>query len=142
MFSKQFITIPHWKDLYFRVNSHAFKFYFHTLMWKPKTFSNFEWCCSWNKGVVGSWTTWFLDFGKRGAWNKRGDATFGPLLINVVAEITELWVGNFQKINCRDVTSIREGRVWKLILMSVQKGMPFPVTLYHTLTKSGDWWGS
>ena len=36
---------------------------------------------------------------------------FGPLLINVVAEITELWVENSQKINCRDVTSIWEGRV-------------------------------
>ena len=29
----------------------------------------------------------------------------------MVAEITELWVENSQKINCRDVTSIREGRV-------------------------------
>ena len=36
---------------------------------------------------------------------------FGPVLINVVAEITELWVENSQKINCRDVMSIREGRV-------------------------------
>ena len=52
-----------------------------------------------------------LDFNKRDSWNKRGGAKFGPFLINVVAEITELWVGNSQKINCRDVTSIREGRV-------------------------------
>ena len=36
---------------------------------------------------------------------------FGQFLINAVAEITELWVENSQKINCRDVTSIREGRV-------------------------------
>ena len=47
----------------------------------------------------------------RGAWNKRGGAKFGPFLINVVTEITELWVENSQKINCRDVTCIREGRV-------------------------------
>ena len=60
---------------------------------------------------MGSWTTWFLDFNKRGAWNKRGGATFGSFLINVMAEITELWVENSQEINCRDVTSIREGRV-------------------------------
>ena len=77
-------------------------------MWKSKTFSNFEWCGGWNNGVMGSWTTWFLDF------NKRGGAKFGPFLINVVAEITELWVENSRKINCRDVTSIREGRVTRL----------------------------
>ena len=55
-----------------------------------------------------------LDFNKSGAWNKRGGAKFGPFLINVVAEITELWVENSQKINYSDVTSIREGRVLKL----------------------------
>ena len=38
-------------------------------------------------------------------------AKFGPFLINAVAEITELWVKNSQKINCHDVTSIPEGRV-------------------------------
>ena len=43
--------------------------------------------------------------------NKHGGAKFELLLINVVAEITELWVGKSQKINCRDVTFIREGRV-------------------------------
>ena len=42
---------------------------------------------------------------------KRGGAKFGPFIINVVAEITEFWVENSQKINCRGVTSIREGRV-------------------------------
>ena len=63
------------------------------------------------QGVVGSWTTWFLDFNKHGAWNKRGGARFRLFLINVVAEITELWVENSQKINCHDVASIREGRV-------------------------------
>ena len=80
-------------------------------MWKPKTFSNFEWCGGWNNGVVGSWTTWFLDFDKRGAWNKCGGAKFGPFLISVVAEKTALWVENYQTINCPDVTSIRERRV-------------------------------
>ena len=59
-----------------------------------------------------------LDFNKSGAWNKRGGAKFGPFLINVVAEITELWVENSQKINCRDVTSIREGRVIALLTKS------------------------
>ena len=53
-----------------------------------------------------------LDFNKLGAWNKRGGVKFGPFLINVVAELTDLWVENSQKINCRDVTSIREGRVF------------------------------
>ena len=33
------------------------------------------------------------------------------ILSDAVAEITELWVENSQKINCRDVTSIREVRV-------------------------------
>ena len=37
---------------------------------------------------------------------------FGPFLINVVAEITELRVESSQKINCHEVTSIREGRVF------------------------------
>ena len=81
-------------------------------MWKSKTCSNIEWCGGWNNGVVGSWGTWFLDFDKCGVWNKHGGGgMFGQFLINVVAEITELWVENSQKINCRDVTSIREGRV-------------------------------
>ena len=62
---------------------------------------------------MGSWTTWFLNFNERGAWNKGGGAKFGPFLINVVAEITELWVENSQKIIGRDVTSVREGRVSK-----------------------------
>ena len=45
--------------------------------------------------------------------NELGEAELldSLILINVVAEITELWVENSQKINCRDVTSIREGRV-------------------------------
>ena len=80
-------------------------------MWKSKTCSNFESCSGWNNGVGGSWTPWFLHFNKRGVWNERGDAKFGPFLMNVVAEITELWVENYQKINCRDVKSIWEGRV-------------------------------
>ena len=63
---------------------------------------------------MGSWTTWFFDFSKRGAWNKVCGAKFGSFLTKVVAEITELWEENLQKINCRDVTSIREGRVSNL----------------------------
>ena len=83
-------------------------------MWKFKTFSNFEWCGGSNDVVVGSWTTWFYDFNKRGSWNKRGGAKFGLFVINVLAEITELWVENSQKINYRDVTFIQEGRVYLL----------------------------
>ena len=68
---------------------------------------------------MGSWATWFLDFNKHDVWNKCGGAKFGPFLINVVAEITELWVENSQKINCCDVTSIPEGRA--ILLRSVYK---------------------
>ena len=32
MFSKQFITIPHSKDLFFRVHSHAFNSFIFTLL--------------------------------------------------------------------------------------------------------------
>ena len=109
--NKCYITNPHSKDLLFRAHSYAINSFIFTFMWKSKTFSNFEWCGGWNNGVMGSWTTWFLDFNKRGAWNKRGGAKFEPFLTNVVAEITELWVENSHKINCRDVTSIREGTV-------------------------------
>ena len=52
-----------------------------------------------------------LDFNKSGASNKRSGAKFGPFLISVVAEITELLVENSHKINCRHVMSIRVGRV-------------------------------
>ena len=83
-------------------------------MLKLKTSSNFKWWSGWNDRVVGSWATWFLDFNKRGAWNKRGGEKFGSLLIKVVAEITELWVENSQKINCRDAMSIKKGRVQDL----------------------------
>ena len=110
MFSKQFTTIPHSKDLFF-FSVCIQQFYFNTIMWKSKTLSNFEWCGGWNNGVVGGWATWFLDFDNRGAWNKRGGGKFGPFLINRVAEITELWAENSQKIDCRDITSILEGRV-------------------------------
>ena len=37
--------------------------------------------------------------------------SLGYFLKNVVGEIRKLWVENSQKINCRDVTSMREGRV-------------------------------
>ena len=124
MFSKQFITIPHSKDLFFRVHSHAFNSFIFTVMWKSKTLSNFEWCGGWNNGVVGSWTTWFLDFNRRVAWNKRGGAKFGLFLRNVVTEITELRAENSQKINCRDVTSIRKGKSMYLgffILFAIMK---------------------
>ena len=89
----------------------SYQFYLHTSMWKSKTFSGFEWCGGWNNAVAGNWTTWFLDFNKRGARNKRGDPKFGPFLINVEPDITKLWVENSQKINFRGTTSIREGRV-------------------------------
>ena len=59
--------------------------------------------------VMELWEAELLDFNKLSAWNKRGGAKFGPFLINVVAEITESWVENSQKINCHDVTSIWEG---------------------------------
>ena len=87
-------------------------------MWKSKMFSYFESCGGWNNGVMGSWTTWLLGFNKQVTWNKRGGAKFEPFLINVVAEITELWVENHQKTICRDVTFIREGRVIKIMLIS------------------------
>ena len=73
MFSKQFITIPHSKVLFFRVPSYAFNSFIFTLLRE----------------------------------NRKRSLT----LSDAVAEITELWVENSQKINCRDVTSIREGRV-------------------------------
>ena len=79
-------------------------------------FSNFEWGL--NNRVAGSWTTWFLDFNKRGARNKRGGTKFGPFLINVAPEITKLWVENSQKINCRGATSIWEGRVHKKFIFA------------------------
>ena len=34
MFSKQFITIPHSKDLFFRVHSHAFNSFIFTLLYE------------------------------------------------------------------------------------------------------------
>ena len=89
-------------------------------MWKSQTFSNFEWFGGWNNGVLGSWTTWFLDFNKRDAWNMRVGAKFGAFWKNVVAEITELWMKNSQKINCRDAMSIREGRVIEFIIKKSQ----------------------
>ena len=36
MFSKQFITIPHSKDLFFRVHSHAFNSFMFTLECKNR----------------------------------------------------------------------------------------------------------
>ena len=87
--------------------------------------SNIQWSGGWNNGVVGSWTTWFLDFNKRGAWNKHGGAKFGLFLLNVVAEITELWVENSQKTNYGDITSIRDGRVYT--------GVAPPISSYYKL---------
>ena len=79
-------------------------------MWKSKMFSNLSDYVA-EMWVVGSLTNWLFDFNKRGAWNNRDGVKFEPFLINLVSEITELWVKNSQKINCSDVTSIREGRV-------------------------------
>ena len=36
------------------------------------------------------------------------------ILVNVVTEITELWVENSKKISCCDVTSIWKGRAFSL----------------------------
>ena len=36
MFSKQFITIPHSKDLFFRVHSHALTSFIFTLLWENR----------------------------------------------------------------------------------------------------------
>ena len=41
----------------------------------------------WNNGIMGNWTTWFLDFNEHGTLNRHGGAKFGPRLINMVAEI-------------------------------------------------------
>ena len=101
MFSKQFITIPHSKDLFFRVHSHAFNSFILTLL-----------CENQKRSLILSDAV----VEKRSAWNKRGGAKFVPFLINVVAEITKLWVENYQKINCSDITSIREGRVSEIEL--------------------------
>ena len=95
MFSKQFITIPYSKD-FFRVHSE-------------------------NRKLSLILSDAVAKFNKSGAWNKRGGAKFGPFLISVVVEITELWVENSQKINCRDVTSIREGRVIELFFYMTKK---------------------
>ena len=99
MFSKQFITIPHSKDLFFRVHSENRK---RSLI---LSYDFAEITKSWKLNCL------ILDFNKSGALNKCGGAKFRPFLIRVMAEITELWVENSQKTNCRDVTSIREGRV-------------------------------
>ena len=107
---------PTLKRFIFHVRSHAFNSFIITLLCENRKrsliFSDAVVEVTW---VLGSWTTWFLDFNKRGAWNKRGGAKVGPFLIYVVAELTELWVENSQKINCRDITTIREGRVLNLI---------------------------
>ena len=39
MFSKQFITIPHSKDLFFRVHSHAFNSFIFTLLCENRKIS-------------------------------------------------------------------------------------------------------
>ena len=62
MFSKQFITIPYSKD-FFRVHSE-------------------------NRKLSLILSDAVAKINKRGAWNKRGGAKFGPFLINVVAEVT------------------------------------------------------
>ena len=100
-------------------------------MWKSKTFSNFERCGGLNNGVMGSWTFWFLDFNKHVAWNKRGSAKFGPFLINVLAETTKLWVENSQKINCRDVTFIREERVKTVGAVMFKDIWPIFITTFN-----------
>ena len=100
MFSKRFITIPLSKDLIFRGHSENRK---RSLILSDAVAE-----------ITKLWEAELPDFlilinvvpGMSVV--VRG---LGQFLINVVAEITELWVENSQKINWRDVTSIREGRV-------------------------------
>ena len=104
MFSKQFITISLSKDLFFRVHSHAFNSFIFTLLCENRKHSLILSDAA--AEITELWEAELLD-----SLIKRGGAKFEPFLINVVAEITELCVENSQKINCRDVTFIREGRV-------------------------------
>ena len=131
MFLKQFITIPHSKDLFFRVKSHAFKSFISTLLCENRKCSLILSGC-WNNRVMGSWTTWFLDFNKRGVWNKRNGAKIGPFLINVVSQKTKLWLENSQKINCRNVTSIWEGRVYIRHYEYLRHGKKHDVNYFYT----------
>ena len=93
MFSKQFVTILHSKDLFFRVHSHPFTFLFSLLCENRKRSLILSDAVA---EITELWEAELLDY---------------LILINVVPGITELLVENSQKINCRDVTSIREGRV-------------------------------
>ena len=94
MFSKQFITISLSKDLFFRVHSHAFNSFIFTLLCENRKRSLI--LSDAVAEITELWEAELLDY---------------LILINVVPGITELLVENSQKINCRDVTSIREGRV-------------------------------
>ena len=94
MFSKQSITTPHSKDLFFRVHSHAFNSFIFTLLCENRKRSLI--LSDAVAEITELWEAELLDFNKRGAWNKRGSVKFGPFLINVMADITELRVKNFQ----------------------------------------------
>ena len=98
MFSKQFITIPHSKDLFFRVHGHAFNSFIFTLLCENR--KRFLILSDAVAETMELWEAELLDF---------------LTLINVVPGITELWLENSLKINCRNVTSIREGRVFNLM---------------------------
>ena len=94
MFSKQFITIPRSKDLFFRVHSHAFNSFIFTLL-----------CENRKRSLILS------DAVAKITELREAELLDSLILINVVSGITELRVENSQKINCCGATSIREGRV-------------------------------
>ena len=70
---------------------------------------------------------------KSGAWSKHGGVKFGPFLINMVAQITELWVENSHKIYFCDVTSIQERRMYLHLQLFVylEVLLPGPILDIH-----------
>ena len=115
MFSKQFITISHLKDLFFHVHSENQK----RSPILSDAVAEMQWLIPWNN--------------KSGAWSKHGGVKFGPFLINMVAQITELWVENSHKINFCDVTSIQERRMYLHLQLFVylEVLLPGPILDIH-----------
>ena len=139
MFLKQFITIPHSKDVFFRVHSHAFNSFIFALLCENRKRSLIlsdavpELTELWKAELLDSLILINVVPGISVVVK-----SLGYFLINVVGEITELWVENSQKINCRDVTSIREGRVFCegfMIILNVTKNQGFTVSLKNTFLK-------
>ena len=112
MFLKQFITIPHSKDVFFRVHSHAFNSFIFAILCENRKRSLIlsdavpETTESWKAELLDSLILINVVPGISVVVK-----SLGYFLINVVGKITKLWVENSQKINCCDVTSMREGRV-------------------------------